>query len=135
MKNVLSKTTSKLLQNLYTDLDELKDVHALIDAAIVEEPPISVKEGGLIKLGYNEEIDGYKKASTEGKTWIIELEAKEKEATGIKNLKVGFNKVFGYYIEVTKSYLSQVPGTYIRKQTLTGGERYITEELVINMIL
>ena len=129
LKNVLSRTTSKLLQNLYTDLDELKDVHSLIDAAIVEEPPISVKEGGLIKLGYNEEIDGYKKASTEGKTWIIELEAREKEATGIKNLKVGFNKVFGYYIEVTKSYLSQVPASYIRKQTLTGGERYITEEL------
>jgi len=129
LKNVLSKTTSKLLQNLYVDLDELKDVHSLIDAAIVEEPPISVKEGGLIKIGYNEEIDGYKKASTEGKNWIIELEAREKEATGIKNLKVGFNKVFGYYIEVTKSYLSQVPATYIRKQTLTGGERYITEEL------
>jgi len=129
LKNILSRTTSKLLQNLYSDLDELKDVHSLIDAAIVEEPPISVKEGGLIKLGYNEEIDGYKKASTEGKNWIIELEAREKETTGIKNLKVGFNKVFGYYIEVTKSYLSQVPATYIRKQTLTGGERYITEEL------
>ena len=129
LKNVLSRTTSKLLQNLYINLDELKDIHSLIDAAIVEEPPISVKEGGLIKLGYNEEIDEYKKASTEGKTWIIELEAKEKELTGIKNLKVGFNKVFGYYIEVTKSYLSQVPATYIRKQTLTGGERYITEEL------
>jgi len=129
LKNVLSRTSSKLLQNLYSDLDELKDVYNLINEAIVEEPPISVKEGGLIKLGYNEEIDGYKKASTEGKTWIIELEAREKEATGIKNLKVGFNKVFGYYIEVTKSYLSQVPNTYIRKQTLTGGERYITEEL------
>ena len=129
LKNVLSKTSSKLLQNLYTDLDELKDVYTLIDVSIVEEPPISVKEGGLIKLGYNEEIDEYKKASTEGKNWIIELEAREKEATGIKNLKVGFNKVFGYYIEVTKSYLSQVPDTYIRKQTLTGGERYITEEL------
>jgi len=129
LKNVLSRTSSKLLQSLYSDLDELKDVHSLIDATIVEEPPISVKEGGLIKLGYNEEIDEYKKASTEGKNWIIELEAREKEATGIKNLKVGFNKVFGYYIEVTKSYLSQVPDTYIRKQTLTGGERYITEEL------
>ncbi len=129
LKNVLSRTNCKLLQNLYEDLDELKDVYTLINEAIVEEPPISVKEGGLIKLGYNEEIDEYKKASTEGKNWIIELEAKEKEATGIKNLKVGFNKVFGYYIEVTKSYLSQVPDTYIRKQTLTGGERYITEEL------
>ena len=129
LKNVLLRTSSKLLQNLYTDLDELKDVYSLIDIAIVEEPPISIKEGGLIKLGYNEEIDEYKKASIEGKNWIIELEAREKEATGIKNLKVGFNKVFGYYIEVTKSYLSQVPASYIRKQTLTGGERYITEEL------
>lgn len=129
LKNILSKTNSTMLQNLYDDLDELKDVYNLIDESIVEEPPISVKEGGLIKLGYNEEIDGYKTATTDGKKWIIELEAKEKEETGIKNLKVGYNKVFGYFIEVTKSYLSQVPERYIRKQTLAGGERYITEEL------
>ena len=129
LKSILSKTNSKMLQNLYNDIDELKDVYTLIEQAIVEEPPISVKEGGLIKLGYNEEIDGYKIATTDGKKWIVELEAREKEATGIKNLKVGFNKVFGYYLEVTKSYLAQVPDTYIRKQTLTGGERYITEEL------
>jgi len=129
LKLILSRTNSKMLQNLYNDIDELKDVYTLIEQAIVEEPPISVKEGGLIKLGYNEEIDGYKIATTDGKKWIVELEAREKEATGIKNLKVGFNKVFGYYLEVTKSYLAQVPDTYIRKQTLTGGERYITEEL------
>jgi len=129
LKSILSKTNSKMLQNLYNDIDELKDIYTLIEQAIVEEPPISVKEGGLIKLGYNEEIDGYKIATTDGKKWIVELEAREKEATGIKNLKVGFNKVFGYYLEVTKSYLAQVPDTYIRKQTLTGGERYITEEL------
>ena len=129
LKNVLEKTNCTLLQNLYSDIDELKDVYTLINEAIVEEPPISVKEGGLIKLGYNEEIDGYKTATTDGKKWIVELEAKEKELTGIKNLKVGFNKVFGYYIEVTKSYLSLVPQSYIRKQTLTGAERYITEEL------
>ena len=129
LKIILSKTNSTMLQNLYNDLDELKDVYNLIDESIVEEPPISVKEGGLIKLGYNEEIDGYKTATTDGKKWIIELEAKEKEKTGIKNLKVGYNKVFGYFIEVTKSYLSQVPERYIRKQTLAGGERYITEEL------
>ena len=129
LKNILSETNSAMLQNLYNDLDELKDVYNLIDESIVEEPPISVKEGGLIKLGYNEEIDGYKTATTDGKKWIIELEAKEKEETGIKNLKVGYNKVFGYFIEVTKSYLSQVPERYIRKQTLAGGERYITEEL------
>ena len=129
LKNILSKTNSTMLQILYNDLDELKDVYHLIDESIVEEPPISVKEGGLIKLGYNEEIDAYKTATTDGKKWIIELEAKEKEETGIKNLKVGYNKVFGYFIEVTKSYLSQVPERYIRKQTLAGGERYITEEL------
>ena len=129
LKSVLEKTNSKMLKELYSNIDELKDVYELIEKSIVEEPPISVKEGGLIKLGYNEEIDGYKTAATDGKKWIVELEAREKEATGIKNLKVGFNKVFGYYLEVTKSYLSQVPERYIRKQTLAGGERYITEEL------
>lgn len=101
----------------------------MIDEAIVEEPPISVKEGGLIKLGYNEEIDKLKTATTGGKKWIVELETREREASGIKGLKVGFNKVFGYYIEVTKSNISQVPDRYIRKQTLVNGERYITEEL------
>lgn len=90
---------------------------------------MSVKDGGIIKFGYNEEIDKLKTATTDGKKWIIELEAKEKEETGIKNLKVGFNKVFGYFIEVTKSNLDQVPQRYIRKQTLTNAERYITEEL------
>jgi DNA mismatch repair protein MutS len=118
-----------LLKELCDGLDVLDDVYDMIDAAIVDEPPITIKEGGIIKLGYNEELDKYKKASTEGKQWIIDIEAKEKEATGIKNLKVGFTKVFGYYIEVTKSFLSQVPDRYIRKQTLTGCERYITEEL------
>ena len=101
----------------------------LIDKAIVDDPPISVKEGGIIKTGFNSDIDEYRKASTEGKKWIIELETREKERTGIKNLKVGYTKVFGYYIEITKSFLSQVPENYIRKQTLTGGERFITEEL------
>ena len=129
LKVVLSKCNSKMLKILSKELDELKDVYNLIEASIVEEPPISVKEGGLIKIGYNEEIDQYKTATTDGKKWIVELEAKEKEETGIKNLKVGYNKVFGYYFEVTKSYLSQVPDRYIRKQTLTGAERYITEEL------
>ena len=129
LKNILSRANSPMLKSLYNDLDELKDIYQLIDAAIVEEPPISVKEGGLIKLGYNEEIDGYKTAATDGKKWIVELEAKEKEETGIKNLKIGFNKVFGYFLEVTKSYLSQVPERYIRKQTLTNAERFITQEL------
>ena len=129
LKTVLGKCNSKMLKILFEELDELKDVYDLIEASIVEEPPVSVKEGGLIKIGYNEEIDEYKTATTDGKKWIVELEAKEKEETGIKNLKVGYNKVFGYYFEVTKSYLSQVPDRYIRKQTLTGAERYITEEL------
>ena len=104
-------------------------MYDIIDKTIVDEPPISVKEGGLIKLGYDEEIDKLKTATTDGKNWIINLEAEEREKTGIKGLKVGFNKVFGYYIEVTKSNISLVPDRYIRKQTLTGGERYITEEL------
>ena len=129
VKEVLSKTNSKMLKNLYENLDELTDIYELIDEAIVEEPPMTIKEGGLIKLGYNEEIDHLKQATTQGKTWIVELEAKEREATGIKGLKVGFNKVFGYYIEVTKSNIGLVPERYIRKQTLTNGERYITEEL------
>ena len=129
VKEILSKTESGMLRELYEELDVLEDVYELIEKSIVEEPPISVKEGGIIKLGYDPEIDQLKKATTEGKTWIVQLEAKEREATGIKGLKVGFNKVFGYFIEVTKSNLSMVPDRYIRKQTLTNAERYVTEEL------
>ena len=129
IKQVLSQTESGLLKEMYEELDTLQDVYELIEKSIVEEPPISVKEGGVIKLGYNEEIDTLKRATTEGKTWIVQLEAKEREATGIKGLKVGFNKVFGYFIEVTKSNLSMVPDRYIRKQTLTNAERYVTEDL------
>lgn len=129
VKNVLVNVHSALLRDLYENLDELKDIYELIDHSIVDEPPISVKEGGLIKMGYDEEIDKLKTATTEGKNWIIQLEAEEREKTGIKSLKVGFNKVFGYFIEVTKSYLDQVPERFIRKQTLTNCERYITEDL------
>lgn len=129
VKEILSKTESGLLKELYEELDTLQDVYELIEKSIVEEPPISVKEGGIIKLGYDPEIDQLKKATTEGKTWIVQLEAKEREETGIKGLKVGFNKVFGYFIEVTKSNLGMVPDRYIRKQTLTNAERYVTEEL------
>lgn len=129
IKKLLKETNSNMLQNLYIELDELKDVYELIENAIIEEPPISVKEGGIIKKGYNSEVDELKSATTEGKNWLMELEVKEKEKTGIKNLKVGFNKVFGYFIEVTKSNLSQVPERFIRKQTLTNAERFITEEL------
>ncbi len=129
VKKILEHCQSEMLKDIYENLDELKDIHELIEKAIVEDPPMTVKDGGIIKMGYDEEVDKLKTATTEGKNWIIQLEADEKEKTGIKNLKVGFNKVFGYYIEVTKSNLSQVPERYVRKQTLTNAERYITEEL------
>ena len=129
LKQILSNAKSNMLKGLYEKLDGLEDIYELIDKAIVEDPPISVKEGGIIKSGFSTEIDEYRKASTEGKNWIIALEAKEKEKTGIKNLKVGYTRVFGYYIEITKSFLKQVPDNYIRKQTLTNAERFITEEL------
>lgn len=129
VKKILQECKSPMLMELCGKLDELQDIYTLIDNAIVEDPPMAIKDGGIIKLGYDEEIDKLKTAQTEGKNWLIQLEADEKEKTGIKNLKVGFNKVFGYYLEVTKSYLNQVPERYIRKQTLTNAERYITEEL------
>ena len=129
VKNVLAQCTSSKLKELYEELDELKDVYELIEKSIVEDPPMTIKDGGIIKMGYDPEIDKLKTATTEGKNWIIKLEAEEKEKTGIKTLKIGYNKVFGYYIEVSKSFVSQVPDRFIRKQTLTTGERYITEEL------
>ncbi len=129
LKSLLANSKSNLLKELYNQLDELKDVADLIESAIVEEPPISVKEGGIIKSSYDEEVNKLRTASTEGKNWIINLEKKEREETGIKNLKVGYNKVFGYYIEVSKSNVNSVPDRFVRKQTLTNGERYITDEL------
>ncbi len=129
VKKILKECKSDLLKELYEKLDELQDIYELIDKAIVDDPPMTIKDGGIIKLGYDEEIDKLKTAQTEGKNWLVQLEAEEKEKTGIKNLKIGFNKVFGYFIEVTKSYLDQVPERFIRKQTLTNAERYITEEL------
>ncbi len=129
IKQILSTTKSPMLKNLYENLDEVKEIHELIEKAIVEDPPIVIKEGNIIKNGYNEEADKYKEATTNGKKWLVELEAKEREKTGIKNLRISYNKVFGYYIEVTKSYLNLVPENYTRKQTLSTGERYITEEL------
>ena len=129
VKQILSQCKSTLLKELYEKLDELQDIYGLIEKAIVEDPPITIKDGGIIKLGYDEEIDKLKTAQTEGKTWLVNLEADEREKTGIKNLKIGFNKVFGYFIEVTKSYLNLVPDRFIRKQTLANAERYITEEL------
>ncbi len=129
VKQVLSQCNSKKLKELYENIDELQDIYELIEKSIVDDPPMGIKDGGIIKLGYDEEIDKLKTATTQGKNWIIKLEAEEKEKTGIKTLKIGYNKVFGYYIEVSKSFIPQVPDRFIRKQTLTNGERYITEEL------
>lgn len=129
LRKLLANVNSKLLKDIYENMDELTDIYELIEQSIIEEPGITITEGNLIKKGYNEEVDKLKAASTDGKTWLINLEAKEREETGIKNLKISFNKVFGYYIEVTKSNLKFVPDRYVRKQTLTNGERYITEEL------
>ncbi len=129
LRKILESANSSLIKSIYENMDELTDIYELIDKAIIEEPGITITEGNLIKKGYNEEVDKLKSASTDGKNWLIKLEAKEKEDTGIKNLKIGFNKVFGYYIEVTKSNLKLVPDRFVRKQTLTNGERFITEEL------
>jgi DNA mismatch repair protein MutS len=129
IRSLLDDFDGKVLKSIQNDMDTLEELHALIDAAIIEEPPISVREGGLIKEGYNEEVDRYRNAKTEGKNWLAELEAKEREKTGIKNLKIKYNKVFGYYLEVTNSYKNLVPDYFTRKQTLANAERYITPEL------
>lgn len=129
IKQQLAEFHSKLLNDSFKKIDLLEDVRQLIDEAIVEEPPFSIKDGGIIKPGYNQEVDLLRTAMNDGKGIIAEVESKEKEHTGIKSLKVRYNKVFGYYIEVTNSYLNLVPPEYIRKQTLTNCERYITEEL------
>ena len=118
-----------VLDETVGDLEDLSDIYELLESALCEDPPISVKEGGMIKDGYNAEADRLRHASRDGKSIIIEMEAREKEETGIKNLKISYNKVFGYYIEVSKGNVPLVPERYIRKQTLTTGERYITEEL------
>jgi DNA mismatch repair protein MutS len=129
IRNLLTRTDIPLLQNLYNDIDPLSDIHELLSSSISEDPPSGLRDGNIIKEGYNEEADRLRKASREGKQWLLQLEAKEKELTGIKNLKIGYNKVFGYFLEVTKSYQNLVPYRYIRKQTLANCERYITEEL------
>jgi DNA mismatch repair protein MutS len=129
LKSELSELSSKMFYEIHENFDTLRDVYDLIDSSIVEEPPISVKEGGIIKEGYNAELDEIKEITIHGKNWISELQNKEREATGIKNLKIGYTKVFGYYLEVTQSYLKNVPEYYIRKQTLANCERYVTPEL------
>ena len=129
IKSLLDEFDGALLKNIQNDIDSMEELCSLIDNSIMEEPPISVREGGLIKEGYNEDVDKYRNAKTEGKTWLAELEAKEREKTGIKNLKIKYNKVFGYYLEVTNSYKDLVPDYFTRKQTLANAERYITPEL------
>ncbi|MBQ7432533.1 MAG: DNA mismatch repair protein MutS [Lachnospiraceae bacterium] len=129
IKEQLKDMKTPLLCQLYEDIDELQDIYQLIDSAIDDNPPLTVREGGIIKDGFHEDVDKYRRSKTEGKLWLSELEAREREATGIKTLKVKFNKVFGYYIEVSNSFKNMVPDTYTRKQTLTNGERFITPEL------
>ena len=129
IKFLMQNFEAALLQDIYEELDPLEDIFELIDKAIEDEPPLTVKEGGIIKEGYHEEVDRLRKAKTEGKDWLMELEAKEREATGIKNLKIKYNRVFGYYLEVTNSYQNLVPENWVRKQTLANAERYTTPEL------
>lgn len=129
IKTVLDTFHKPLLEKIQNDLDALDDIYHLIEKAVVDEPPIAIKEGGIIKDGFHENVDHLRQAKTQGKTWLAELENEDRERTGIKNLKVKFNKVFGYYFEVTNSYKELVPQDYIRKQTLANAERYTTPKL------
>lgn len=129
IKDLLKTAKCRMLSQICKDIDPLDDIAELIDRAIVDEPPITVREGGLIKSGYNSEVDALRSDMNNGSDFIAEIENRERERTGIKNLRVRYNKVFGYYIEVTNSFLDRVPEDYIRKQTLTNCERFITPEL------
>lgn len=129
MKQLIQEFTCANLKALEEEMDPLEDLNDLISRAIAEEPPVTVREGGIIRDGFHEEADRLRHAKTEGKTWLAELEARERDKTGIKNLKVKYNKVFGYYFEVTNSFKDLVPDYFIRKQTLTNAERYTTDEL------
>lgn len=129
IKKLIGTMESELFAECFANLDDLADIYSLISSAIVEEPPITIREAGIIKEGFSKEADELRRAKTEGKEWLAQLEAREKEATGIKNLKVKYNKVFGYYLEVTNSFKNLVPADWVRKQTLTNAERYTTDEL------
>ena len=129
IKTLLNDFDTKMLNTINDEMDDLQDIRALIEEAIVDEPPINVHEGGIIKNGFDENIDKLKKAKTDGRNWLASLEEEDRERTGIKNLRVKYNKVFGYYFEVTNSYKDLVPEDYIRKQTLTNAERYTTPRL------
>ena len=129
IKTLMSDFQSPLLKRLYEQLDTLDELYELIERSIAEEPPLTLHDGGILKEGYNEEVDRLRKAKTDGKSWLADLEAKEREKTGIKNLKIKYNKVFGYYLEVTNSFKDMVPDYFTRKQTLANAERFITPEL------
>jgi DNA mismatch repair protein MutS len=129
LKSDIPSLDTKLFKKISKEMDTLHDVHEMITTSIVENPPVTIKEGNLVRDGYNEELDELRNISVNGKEWLNGLIDQEREKTGIKNLKIGFNKIFGYYIEVTKSYLGLVPEEYIRKQTLANAERYITPDL------
>ena len=129
IRQVIKDFKSPLLTKICEDMDPLEDIAELIRSAIVEEPPLAQKDGGIIREGYNSDVDKFRRSRTDGKKWLTELEAREKERTGIKNLKIKYNRVFGYSLEVTNSFKNLVPENYIRKQTLTNAERYITQEL------
>ena len=129
IKDLLQSFSAPLLRSFSQSLDDLRDLSALLARAIADDPPLTLREGHIIKDGYHEDVDRYRRASTEGKQWLAELEEREREKTGIKNLRIKYNKVFGYYFEVTKSALSQVPDYFQRRQTLANAERYTTEEL------
>ena len=129
IRAMMEDFSSELLIRMREELDLLEDIWQLIEASIEEDPPISVREGGMIRSGFDEQVDRLRSARTEGKSWLARIEEEEREKTGIKNLRIKFNKVFGYYLEVTNSYRDMVPDYYIRKQTLTNAERYITPDL------
>ena len=129
IKCILEDMQSELLKEIYGEMDTLEELCTLVKEAIMEDPPLAMKEGGIIREGYNEEVDRLRRAKSDGKGWLAELEAEEKEKTGIKNLRIKYNKVFGFYLEVTNSFKDLVPDYYVRKQTLANAERYIIPEL------
>ena len=129
IKCILEDMQSELLKEIYGEMDTLEELCTLVKEALMEDPPLAMKEGGIIREGYNEEVDRLRRAKSDGKGWLAELEAKEREKTGIKNLRIRYNKVFGYYLEVTNSFKNLVPDYYVRKQTLANAERYIIPEL------
>ena len=129
LRQALEQRTAPLLRQIREQMDGLEDMTELLERAIHDDPPMAMKDGGIIKTGYHEEVDRLRLASTEGKNWLLQLEAEERERSGIKSLKIKYNKVFGYYIEITNSFKDMVPADYIRKQTLVGAERYTTERL------